>query len=104
MDLTVGSKLIALNDKKFALLASVYELYVVAFIEDEGGGNLEGWWEMSNSIRVGGRHLELNNKINGLEESWDSLLMYACLGITCYICMPTGFVHNCLVKLFMDEG
>lgn len=42
MDLTVGSKLIALNDKKFALLASVYELHVVAFIENEGGGNLEG--------------------------------------------------------------
>lgn len=42
MDLTVGSKLIALNDKKFALLALVYELRVVAFIENERGGNLEG--------------------------------------------------------------
>lgn len=35
MDLTVGSKLIALNDKKFALLALVNELHVVAFIENE---------------------------------------------------------------------
>lgn len=42
MDLTVGSKLIALNDEKFALLALVYELHVVAFIENERGGNLEG--------------------------------------------------------------
>lgn len=39
---TVGSKLIALNDEKFALLALVYELHVVAFIENERGGNLEG--------------------------------------------------------------
>lgn len=29
MDLTVDLKLVALNDKKFALLASVYELHVV---------------------------------------------------------------------------